>query len=70
MSLLSVRDVSEIIVGAVGELLCASTPLHIPAGSRYSGDMKQLELDEFSNWWLKEADVAFIQLVRGSSLQI
>lgn len=32
--------------------------------------MKQLELDEFSNWWLKGADVAFIQLVKGSSLQI
>lgn len=32
--------------------------------------MKQLECDEFSNLWLKGADVAFIQLVRSSSLQI
>lgn len=45
----------------------ASALLRIPAGSRYSGDMKQLEVDEFSNWWLKGADVAFIQLVRSSS---
>lgn len=27
-----------------------SALLRIPAGSRYSGDMKQLEADEFSNW--------------------
>lgn len=51
---------------------CPPAParLHIPAGSCYSGDMKQLESDEFSNWWLKGADAAFIQLVRSSLLQI
>lgn len=48
----------------------APARLHIPAGSCYSGDMKQLESDEFSNWWLKGADAAFIQLVRSSLLQI
>lgn len=62
MSLLSMKDLSQIAA-------LASALLRIPAGSRYSGDVKQLEF-EFSNWWLKGADEAFIQLVGSSSLQL
>lgn len=62
MSLLSMKDLSQIAA-------IASALLRIPAGSRYSGDVKQLEF-EFSNWWLKGADDAFIQLVGSNSLQL
>lgn len=34
------------------------------------GEMEQLEYDKFSNWWLKGADIAFVELVRSGTLQI